>query len=173
MRIINSRPFKFIVPKELKGAQEDLDWLFQHGEAALGVKSNFDALISAKLCHAAYEEANAEDQLLEFIDNKRDKELTKQSILNNTTKYRSIYCIYTQMSKVSQNILEHFYYEKQYGKEIEQSFGAGIGLIPFTKTFDKLKINNVNSINDSTKQKLRKEIKNLYVFALEEYARIK
>lgn len=174
--ILERRPWKIEIPDKFKKAKEELDWFFQQGEASCGVQSNFNALIRALKNSTTHQEESAEDQLISMIDRSiRQKDL--QSIMDATCKYRKILAKYQKLSKTSKIILEAFYHEKQYDISVELFFGPGIGLIPYTNTFQKIK-DKINSLDELKNfiihdrrrmQKIKKEIMEMFQVAINEY----
>lgn len=171
--ILEKRPWKVEIPDKLKKAKEEVDWFFYQGEASCGVQSNFNALIRALKNSTSHQEESAEDQLVSLIDKQRDF----QSIMDSTSKYRKILSKYQKLSTRSKVILESFYDEKQYDISVELFFGAGIGLIPYTDTFQKIKdkINSLDKlknfiIHDRRRMhKIKKEIMQMFQAAINEY----
>lgn len=176
--VLEKRPFETItVPETLTKVKKDLDWFFYQGEADCGVKSNFNALIRALKFSTTHQEESAEDQLVSMIDKQRDF----QSIIDSTSKYRKILSKYQKLSSHSKLVLEAFYYEKQYDISVELFFGAGITLIPQTKTFLKLnstikeKVTNLDQLKNfilhdrRRMNKIKKEITEMFIDALTEF----
>lgn len=177
--ILEKRPFKIEIPDKLKKAKEDLDWFFYQGESQCGVQSNFNALIRALKNSTTHQEESAEDQLISMIDGRGPfRQRDFQSIMDSTSKYRKVLSRYQKLSSHSKLILELFYYEKQYDISVELFFGAGITLIPQTKTFQKIKdkIDNLDElknfiIHDRRRmQKIKKEIIEMFLTVLNEYS---
>lgn len=170
--VIEGRPFKIKVSKNLIQSQKELDWYFQEGEAALGIKSNFDTLIRALQSSGQHEEVDAEEQLAAQIDAKRS--MSFESIMKSAGKYNKIDTKFKKLKPHTQQIFQHFYREKQFDKSIEQYFGAGLCLVELTPTFKKVD-KNIDELKHSiihqkgVMAKIKEEVKEMYLSALLEY----
>lgn len=173
------RPFGNVpIPKELKKVHQELSWLYQEGESNCGIQSNFNAMIKALKTSATHQETSAEDQLNALIDHQHSFD----HILRSTSKWKKIMNKFQSLSPHSKNTLEYFFYEKQYDVSVEMFFGQGAALIPYTATFQEKFIDKIVDLNqlkyhiihDSRRmKKIKSEIAELYISALQEYSQIK
>lgn len=155
--------------KLIAKAKKDLDWFFNEAEAAMGVKSNFDAFIQA----CKYSTSHQDE-----VDNKAFAEMlevqtSQNSIFASAGKYNKIFNIYFKLSPKQKVILEAYYEARQFNSDLAKSFGPGIGLIPFTKTgqtFSKMLLRSSGEVftREFKKNllKLQREVETLYNDAL-------
>lgn len=115
---------------KLEKAKKELFWFFNEAEAAMGVKSNFDAFIQACKYSMSHQDEFDKTAFSEMLMS----QTTQNSILVATGRERKILKAYSKLSSKQKIVLEAYYEERNFNSALAKSFGPGIGLIPFTKT---------------------------------------
>lgn len=169
-----SRPLTFTPPENLKLAHDDLQYYFQYSDAECGIPSNYSALRFAVLNDISL--YSAEEQFLDYIDKPRNERQISKSINRN----RAIHQKFIKLSFRDQQIASLFNYEQVFDRSLEAHFGAGIKLIPFAPSFQKLpeqwrdlhKLQYCLIHHRKLIDKIKQETHELYLSVLEKYVQI-
>lgn len=171
-----ARPFSFTdIPKELKQSQKELDWFFYEGESSCGLTSNHEALMFQMAGSIGVSDIT--EQFVEYIDKKRSQE----QIFRSVSKYRKINNKFNKLPVITQRTLELFYYEQQFDRSLEGHFGPGLKLVPHTKAFNDLpkqwqnheKLKYCLIHQRKLIDRMKKEVKELYLQSLKQYSEVK
>lgn len=161
---------------KLKIAQEELNWFFWQGESDCGIHSNYATLFSALLYAMSATEAEVVD--IQSYTQMAISEASSHRTLGAISKYRKILKKYQSISASAKVILEKYYEERQFHPEM-QDFGPGINLIPHTQLGREMEKQFLQNPSDklikhfkSVKKGLKKQVHQLYLSALQEYAEV-
>lgn len=151
---------------------KELEWFFWESDSAMGIKSTFSAFIQA----CKYSTKHQDEVDLQSFAEMCQNTTTAYDILEATRKNRKVLATYQQLSARHKTILEAYYDERQYDSPDAQSFGLGIGLIPFTtigETFNRLLLlepgKSFAKRFKEVKNRLRKEVDQLHNEAVDAY----
>lgn len=171
--------------QQTQTATDDLNWLYDHAEADLGVKSNFSALLLAskvgtKRTHIDEEGQRAsvslqdfetqETRLIDILDTKRG--LSRRAASRKMTR---VMRAFERLSPQHKAVLEAWHYAKQWPIQLSQFFGDAVCVLPLCPSSEGQPVTDQRWLlsivvhNDRIAHILREEANTLYKSALKAF----